>query len=506
VMEPHTPILRGRHPDAEDLLLYQSAELSGEQARGIAAHLAACAECRERIRRSVAVLDQVAHVRASAGRAVTARPRLAAFANWRWVRGAAVAAAGVWLVFFLGTGTTSARMDEFLSQGTLHEATVTTGAHKAVHVRSRLAHCYASSSESGRVLVGDAGEASEPCRQIDAAFQAAGWQWENALSLKAYQHWRASLSSKDDEMGRDRGLTVASTSTEAGGLLKATLWVRNADYHATSARFEFRDVGTVEVAETEGDELHSPAPPAAATENHLALHRPPAPEPVPLSRQLDEAELRVRIALRALDADANFETAVERDETGISVRGIARTDERRQAIDDALREIANVRPMVVTEAEEEQTQAPVTWMPNFQFTEPALAVKRLRQVFPDPAREQEFSDSVLALTRRLASYARAHDDLAAVLERAGAVPESGAAVEALSQLQAGMQSTLAEIGEQLAPLTGATAATAPALDAAQAMDLYREVYSLTFLSAPDHPGLEASLEHIRSLLGAAPPL
>jgi hypothetical protein len=145
-------------------------------------------------------------------------------------------------------------------------------------------------------------------------------------------------------------------------------------------------------------------------------------------------------------------------------------------------------------------------MPSFQFSEPALAVRRLRLVFPDSAREQAFSDSVLGLSRRLASYAKAHDELAAVLGHSASAADAAAGREAMNELQAQIQSVLAEIAQLIAPFTGPTEQPRTTLDAAQALDLYKEVYSLIFLSPPDHPGLEASLDRIRGLLGEAGPL
>lgn len=507
MMEQPTLIIRGRHPEAEDLLLYQSAELAPEEARIVAGHLAACSQCRERIRRSEAIRVEVAGARAMSGRTLPGRPAvraLPAFVSRHIARGAAAVAAGVCLVFFLTSGTTSARMDAFLSKGAVRETGTPPDPRRVVHLRGRMARCYAFKNASGRVLIGASNEESAQCQQIDAAFQGSGWEWEEALSLKAYRRWRASLNEKVDEIGNEPGLTVASTSTGAGPLLKATLWVRDSDYHTTSGRFEFRSVGAVEVTEVDAPPRPvEPEPPPAGEESHLAFHRPAAPDPGLLERHLDEAELRVRIALRTLDADANFETSVERDETGISVLGVARTQERWQAIDDALRGIAGVRSLVVTEEEAERTQAAVPWMPSFQFTEPALAVKRLHLVFPESAKEQEFSDNVLGLSRRLASYAKAHDELAAVLERSASAADAAAAREAMDALQVRIQSILAELGELLAPFTGPTERTRTVLDAAQALDLYREVYSLIFLSAPDHPGFETGLDRIRGLLGEA---
>lgn len=507
MMEQPTLIIRGRHPEAEDLLLYQSAELPPEEARTVAGHLAVCPQCRERIRQSEAVRVEVAGARAMSGRSLpgqTAVRMVPAFVSRHIARGAAAVAAGVCLVFFLTSGTTSARMDAFLTKGAVRETEIPPDTRRVVRLRSRMARCYAFRNASGRVLVGASSEESAQCQQIDAAFQGSGWEWEDALSLKGYRRWRASLSEKVDEIGNESGLTVASTSTAAGPLLKATLWVRDSDYHATSGRFEFRGVGAVEVTEEDGPprQVQPEAPPSGG-ESHLAFHHPAAPDPGLLERRLDETELRVRIALRALDADANFETSVERDETGISVRGVARTQERWQAIDDALRGIAGVRSLVVTEEEEERTQEPVPWMPSFQFTEPALAVKRLRLVFPDSAREQAFSDNVLGLSRRLASCAKAHDEMAAVLERSASAADAAAARDAMNGLQVQIQSILAEIAQLIAPFTGPTEQMRTTLDAAQALDLYREVYSLIFLSAPDHPGLETSLDRIRGLLGEA---
>jgi hypothetical protein len=247
----------------------------------------------------------------------------------------------------------------------------------------------------------------------------------------------------------------------------------------------------------------APEAPRPAAENLIAIHRPAAEDPDFVEKQLDEAEMRVRIALRGLNADAGFETVVERENDAVIVRGVARTQERWQAIDDALRGIPRVRQLVVTEEEEERTQAPVPWMPEFHYSEPPLAVKQLRAVFSDPAVEQEFSDAVLGLTRSIASYAQARDQMNRLLEKRGKADEAAATRASMDEIQARMQAALDEVAQRLAPLIGSVERTQSVPDADQAMELYRQVYALIYLSGPEQTDPSAAAERIRSLLAAS---
>jgi hypothetical protein len=271
-----------------------------------------------------------------------------------------------------------------------------------------------------------------------------------------------------------------------------------------SGRFEFLNVGEVEVTEVDTPQVYAaPEAPRPAAENLIAIHRPAAEDPDFVEKQLDEAEMRVRIALRGLNADAGFETVVERENDAVIVRGVARTQERWQAIDDALRGIPRVRQLVVTEEEEERTQAPVPWMPEFHYSEPPLAVKQLRAVFSDPAVEQEFSDAVLGLTRSIASYAQARDQMNRLLEKRGKADEAAATRASMDEIQARMQAALDEVAQRLAPLIGSVERTQSVPDADQAMELYRQVYALIYLSGPEQTDPSAAAERIRSLLAAS---
>jgi DNA-directed RNA polymerase specialized sigma24 family protein len=188
---------------------------------------------------------------------------------------------------------------------------------------------------------------------------SAGVSWDSPLSAIDYADWRYRAGSSRDEVARSglHLLTLTTTPTAQGNVLRETLTVRDTDFHAVDRTIELRDSGTIEIAELNYDVLPWGAVnqdwfeplaggPGISGRVHPSLvpHLPY----VPTSADLDEAELSARLVLNQLQADQGEQIELVRNGFGIVVRGLVDTEERKQAIDSQLIRVHFVTPLIFT--------------------------------------------------------------------------------------------------------------------------------------------------------------
>jgi DNA-directed RNA polymerase specialized sigma24 family protein len=170
----------------------------------------------------------------------------------------------------------------------------------------------------------------------------AGANWDEPLSAADYQEWRDRLPSKRDAVTRTGAnlLTLTTSSDAAGPVLQESLTVRESDFHAVQRTIEFRDAGSVEIAELNFDVMPWGAvnqdwfePLAEQTgKSTPAIHGA-----IRLPRSLSEfdlnvAEIAARTTLNQLHADSGEQINLSRGTAGVDVKGVVDTNARKREL------------------------------------------------------------------------------------------------------------------------------------------------------------------------------
>jgi DNA-directed RNA polymerase specialized sigma24 family protein len=195
--------------------------------------------------------------------------------------------------------------------------------------------------------------------QLRSRLNGAGVPWNEPLSAGSYQVWHDHQQVRRDRLVRSgENLLTLTTTVEGGDIAQESLTVRESDFHPVGRTIEFRETGTVEIAELNydvmpwgemNDELFEPlsdGPRASAAHMHAspAFHLPH----VLSDLELDEAELAARLVLNQLGADRAERIDLVRSSDGIQVKGIVATSERKNEIESRLRLVPHVIPVLYT--------------------------------------------------------------------------------------------------------------------------------------------------------------
>lgn len=492
------------HPSFEDLLLWQSGELSPEQAASVKAHLCICKECASQVAELTDIYEDVNWASAEAAQrslrsAITRRRR-----NWLLTKRKVTAgiAAGLIAALFLFTFSDlipEARADSLLSKAIQEERSVMPR-RRMIHFHSGQDQCQWAIEPGSVQMIAASFDSSSFCGLVAANLRSAGWT--DPFSAKSFEQWRKSLNKKSDAVTRLSTVTEVTTSTQEGPLRSATLRIRASDYRPVAARFQFADSRGVEqpsvdVTEEEAPpqvaQLPAPVEPKATAHNAL---------PVPaITDPTDEAEARVRLTLHRLGDDANVLLAVERKGTGIKVWGVVPNPGTKSAVSNALRSTPNVEVNLLSESEEAQQQAPLPWTAAHGDSSP-LAFEQIRTLFSDnPAGHQNFLNGLDAVTRRLAGEAKTRDALLALTSRLRSSEQGEPLQKAIVDLDSSINVDTSLLAAQLQPLTGRLPGHTGRLSYPRAMDLYTLVHDVAFQSRSREPlALDDALARIRVLL------
>ncbi|MEI9978439.1 MAG: sigma-70 family RNA polymerase sigma factor [Edaphobacter sp.] len=188
--------------------------------------------------------------------------------------------------------------------------------------------------------------------ELETRLAGAGVNWSEPLSAATYQDWRDHVQVTGD-MVRETGnnlLTLTTTVSDAE-VTQESLTVRESDFHPVARTISFRDTGTVEIAELDykvlpwNAESETWFEPSVLPSNEVVPARPSLRLPASMAlseSQLDEAELSVRLTLNHLHADTGEQIEVARGLSGIEVRGIAATEERKHQLEAQLHMLPHV--------------------------------------------------------------------------------------------------------------------------------------------------------------------
>ncbi len=216
---------------------------------------------------------------------------------------------------------------------------------------------------------------------IQKAFQASNLDWEAPLSPNGYSHWLSTLRVGNEQVVEVGDATEIRASTPQGAIRSATLKLRNSDLHPVAGEYELQDNGRVEIAELSysvvsldqlNADIFSTTPaihfkPAIPVLNAAPAPKIPETSSVVEPLSLEELEIDALDRLDRMDALMNDQLRVVRTADGlVSIEGVVESDQRRDALIEALGPIAQnprVKLALTTIAESEarlrDSKAPV---------------------------------------------------------------------------------------------------------------------------------------------------
>lgn len=255
-------------------------------------------------------------------------------------------------------------------------------------------------------------------RALFALFDRQGLRDAWPVSLRSHQQWRTREHDRGGgvqdavERGRtasgestvtlDTTLAPSTAASLPSGILRATLVVRERDWHPVEQRLLVRQDGAT--AEFVVREAHFEVVPLASLPVAL-FHETPAggdavadrvtPAPrvaAAVARDVDlvTAEVQAMYALHRVGLTAEDDISVTRREQRVEVRGVTTTEGRRKQLTSALARIPFVRTRIRTADEALAALAPTTAGSSpapapLQFDEAQIQADRLPTPGPNPA-------------------------------------------------------------------------------------------------------------------------
>jgi len=186
---------------------------------------------------------------------------------------------------------------------------------------------------------------------VPAMLRAAHYPEAEPLSARAFQQWRESLISKQDEVVTIPNPEVPSencfrirTTAAEGDLSAASLMLRTTDLHPVESRFEFRDQQWVEYSEfSEGSTTDGGTPAVTRMDNPMRRGVPSRPAALPSGDAASiSEELRVVAALHEIGADLGDPVEITRSGGRVLVSGAGIPPGRQREIHRALDPLAGV--------------------------------------------------------------------------------------------------------------------------------------------------------------------
>ncbi len=502
-----------QHPSLEDLLLWQSGELSPEEAAEVEDHVASCSQCKSDLSETGELFGDVASLNAEAAQWRMHRrfdqeqstawgARFFQGMQRSWVSASAAIVILALILYNFSDLIPAARADALIERAIKQENNASVESHY-VRLDVGTLRCFADVGPTRARLV--PASALNNCNSFSKKLEGSGWTYSNLLSVKGFQHWRSRLKKKHDSIHKFAVETQIRTSTDDGAVRVATLHLRNSDLRPVSESLEFALDGngpatTVEIAEplqTELNAVLSPTAPALVShENEMDLGRTKS-----LISPLDVVEAHALLALHTLGAEKDILLNVQRERDTVKVWGVAANDSQKEALLTALRSVADVTTSIRTEDEEKHAPEALPWQP-FQGDGAPLAQQQLQGMFSgNPQALQEFVNSLDKMTLQLVAEARFHDALRPLKQRLSATPDNATMTQTERNLNRELIVQAESICRQVQPLTGTINPRGTPLSYPQALALYTLVHQVVYMSSSREPvDLDEALDRIRRLL------
>jgi DNA-directed RNA polymerase specialized sigma24 family protein len=189
----------------------------------------------------------------------------------------------------------------------------------------------------------------------------AGIAWNEPLSATHYQDWHDHQHVRKDTIVRAGKHLLKLTTTVPDGLIsEQSITVRDDDFHPVERSAAFRGGETVEIAEVDYEVLpwsrvepglFDPASEQTAPGNGTVRRPVALPHhslSVPSDGDIDVAELSALLVLNRLHADTSEQIDIVRQPSGIQVKGIVATVERKRELEEQLGRVPHINPTIHT--------------------------------------------------------------------------------------------------------------------------------------------------------------
>jgi DNA-directed RNA polymerase specialized sigma24 family protein len=201
--------------------------------------------------------------------------------------------------------------------------------------------------------------------QLKDRLAVAGVSWDEPLSAFSYQDWHDHQHIRKDAITKEgKHLLKLTTTVPDGPILQESLTVRDSDFRPVARTIELHDAGTIEIAELSYDvlpwnaareSLFEPLSPFGTVSSPAAI-LPSLPR-FPSEMELDEAVLEARLVLHQLGADTSERVEIDRAASGVQVKGIVATAERKHEIEAHLHLLPHVLSAIYTFQELQDRQS-----------------------------------------------------------------------------------------------------------------------------------------------------
>jgi hypothetical protein len=189
-------------------------------------------------------------------------------------------------------------------------------------------------------------EPTEQEQELKKVATDAGVSWDEPLSAIDFQNWHNGLEQKEDQVTPSgANLLTLTTRVGQGSIAAESLTVRKTDFHPVARSVHFRNTQTLDITELDygllswsavSDSIFVPLPSDAPAPPHA-----PSVASLPTDQELDEAELKVRLALTRLNADSE-QLELSRSSRRVTINGVVETRERKNSLLNELHGIPNV--------------------------------------------------------------------------------------------------------------------------------------------------------------------
>ncbi len=403
----------------EDLLLHLDGELTDAESRRAAEHILSCWQCRAEAQKITHTITRYVECRAGAARlnpppdnwarfdgrlrAAAAEP---AVRRRDWSRifrlplplrfsAAAAAIAAILLIWFRVGSPPPVSATEVLERAQSAETTFPGGtAEPVVYRRLRLSRCAGRNTRSTQLEAYSDLRAGRERRfggeelwpDLKGVLATNHLQGSRLLSASAYHTWRGHLTAKRDEVTPGKladGSDVLSIRTVSLGaapvdaIVEAGLVVRTRDWHPVKQSMRVRR--TAAIYEFELSELSLHLTDRSALDSDIfgepakrPIPNPLPPPPVPVRAvpspapesllDPEQTEVLATLALHRAAACLGEPVQIVRSESGITVRGLVESAQRKQALVATLASVPDLRVELET-ADEAAAETPVSPAP-----------------------------------------------------------------------------------------------------------------------------------------------
>ncbi len=501
------------HISGEDLLLWQTGELLPDDEQKIRKHLQTCSECQKRLER----LDLL-HAEAEWAGTHIAESRMQTLmeqqeqSRWKspliqwprhlvtdrpWTTATATIVIAALLLMTFAEFTPAAKAEALLTKAVQRENEAAFRPH-LLRVQAGTTLCQMNVEREGvqRLL---APRESGGCDSVSTQFHTVGWGWEDLLSARSFGQWRHALKEKRDFIVKLPDATEVSTSTDEGPIRKATLRIRNTDYHPVSARFQFADrsLPEAEIEVTETPAVGVPNIEVASAAPSLAA---PKPTDSAVIDPLDEAEAAVRLALHYTGMDDSALVAVERQASVVRVWGAVPTESDKSSLEKQLGNTPNTALAIQTDAEVLKSQTPLPWQ-AWQGSASPLASEQLDSLFAgNPEARQVVQNNLHEVTLRLVAKAKSRDGMLKLLKDNPEAPYAVELRQTAADLRVSMLADQKQLCDFLKPILGSSDGSAHPFSTAQAIEVYGLVHEVAVASKGDAPTLDEAKTRLDKIL------